>query len=108
MNEFLRELSSAYPDDYIILVMDNAVWHKSQTLVIPENIEFTFIPPYTPEMNPIEQVWAEIRKRGFKNKVFKTLEDVVDRLQEVIQGLHWSELKTIVHRDWISAIFDFK
>ncbi|RRR51716.1 hypothetical protein EI998_08045 [Streptococcus suis] len=41
-------------DDYIILVMDNAVWHKSQTLKIPENIEFTFIPPYTPEMNPIE------------------------------------------------------
>lgn len=56
MNEFLGQPSVAYPDDYIILVMDNAVWHKSQTLTIPENIEFTFIPPYTPEMNPIEQV----------------------------------------------------
>lgn len=60
MNEFLRQLSKAYPNDDIILVMDNAIWHKSQALEIPDNIEFTFIPPYTPEMNPIEQVWAEI------------------------------------------------
>ncbi|CTD22107.1 transposase family protein [Streptococcus pneumoniae] len=50
--------------------MDNAIWHKSSILKIPTNIGFTFIPPYTPEMNPIEQVWKEIRKRGFKNKAF--------------------------------------
>ena len=71
-NEFLRQVSQAYPDDYILLVMDNAIWHKSSTLEIPSNIELTFIPPYTPEMNPIEQVWKEIRKRGFKNKSFQS------------------------------------
>ncbi len=107
MNEFLHQLSEAYPDDYIILVMDNAVWHKSQTLNIPENIEFTFIPPYTPEMNPIEQVWAEIRKRGFKNKIFRSLNEIIDKLQEVIQNLSPSQLKSIVRRDWSLAIFDF-
>lgn len=88
MNECLRGLSEQFPDDYIVLVMDNAVWHKSRSLVIPHNIEFAFIPPYTPEMNPIEQVWAEIRKRGFKNRMFKTLNEVIDQLQEVIRGLH--------------------
>ncbi|WP_449459576.1 transposase, partial [Streptococcus suis] len=82
-----RQISKAYPNDYIILVMDNAIWHKSQALEIPDNIEFAFIPPYTPEMNPIEQVWAEIRKRGFKNKIFRTLNEVIDKLQEVIQSL---------------------
>ncbi|WP_192874204.1 transposase, partial [Streptococcus suis] len=107
MNEFLHQLSAAYPEDYIILVMDNAIWHKSKTVNIPENIEFTFIPPYTPEMNPIEQVWAEIRKLGFKNKVFRTLNEVIDKLQEIIQTLTVYQLKSIVHRDWISAIFDF-
>ena len=71
-NEFLRQVSQAYPDDYILLVMDNAIWHKSSTLEIPSNIELAFIPPYTPEMNPIEQVWKEIRKRGFKNKSFQS------------------------------------
>lgn len=106
MNEFLRGLSEQFPDEYIVLVMDNAVWHKSRNLVVPHNIEFAFIPPYTPEMNPIEQVWAEIRKRGFKNKMFTTLNDVIDKLQEVIRELRWDILKSIIHRKWISAIFD--
>ncbi|CJF14235.1 transposase family protein [Streptococcus pneumoniae] len=83
MNVFLEELSQAYPYDYFLLVMDNAIWHKSSTLKIPTNIGFAFIPPYTPEMNPIEQVWKEIRKRGFKNKAFRTLEDVMNQLQDV-------------------------
>lgn len=108
MNEFLRQLSESYPNDYIVLVMDNAVWHKSSTLEKPSNIGFEFIPPYTPEMNPIEQVWTEIRKKGFKNKVFKTLEEVIDKLQEVIQNLHWSDLKSIVHREWIFSDFEFQ
>ncbi|HFI2666662.1 TPA: IS630 family transposase, partial [Streptococcus suis] len=107
MNEFLDQLSEDYPDDYIILVMDNAIWHKSQTLNIPENIEFIFIPPYTPEMNPIEQVWAEIRKRGFKNKIFRSLNEIIDKLQEVIQNLSPSQLKSIARRDWSLAIFEF-
>ena len=86
-NEFLRQVSQDYPDDYMLLVMDNAIWHKSSILEIPSNIELVFIPSYTLEMNPIEQVWKEIRKRGFKNKAFQTLEAVIDKLQEVIQGL---------------------
>ena len=54
--------------------------------------------PYTPEMNPIEKVWKEIRKRSFKNKVFQILEAVIDKLQEVIQGLEKSVLKSTVSR----------
>ena len=101
MNEFLQQLSAYYSDDYLILVMDNATWHKSQALELPENITCTFIPPYTPEMNPIEQVWAEIRKRGFKNKAFKSLEEVILKLETVIQNLETECLRRIVHRKWI-------
>lgn len=82
MNVFLEELSKTYPKDKIILVCDGAVWHKSESLVIPENIKLIFIPPYTPEMNPIEQIWKEIRKRGFKNEVFQTLQKVVEALRK--------------------------
>ena len=66
MNFFLEKLSEQYTDDYILLICDGAAWHKSTELIIPENIELFFIPPYTPEMNPIEQIWKEIRKRGFQ------------------------------------------
>lgn len=87
MNVFLNELSQTFPNDKIILACDGAAWHKSGSLKIPENVELIFIPPYTPEMNPIEQIWKEIRKRGFKNEVFQTLQKVVDRLCDTICSL---------------------
>ncbi|MBT1061455.1 IS630 family transposase, partial [Streptococcus pneumoniae] len=61
---------------------------------------------YTPEMNPIEQVWKEIRKRGFKNKAFQTLEDVMNQLQDVIQGLEKEVIKSIVNRRWTRMLFE--
>lgn len=73
---------------------------------IPSNIELTFIPPYTPEMNPIEQVWKEIRKRDSKNKASQTLEAIIDKLQEVIQGLEKSVLKSTVSRQWTRLLFE--
>jgi putative transposase len=74
MNVFLKKLSEAYPDDHIIFVCDGAGWHKANDLVIPENIQILYLPPATPEMNPIEQIWKEIRKIGFKNEVFESLD----------------------------------
>jgi len=71
-NEFLRLLSEQYTDDYILLCCDNAGWHKSKTLIIPDNIYIHYLPTYTPEMNPIEPLWKEVRKDGFKNTLFNT------------------------------------
>ncbi len=105
MNIFLNELSIKYNDDRIILVCDGAAWHKSKTLVIPENISLIFLPPATPEMNPIEQIWKEIRKLGFKNEVFRTLEKVVDRLCDVICSLTESTIQSITGREWILSMF---
>lgn len=61
---------------------------------------------HTPEMNPIEQVWKEIRKRGFKNKAFLTLEDVMNQLQDVIQGMEKEMIKSIVNRRWTRMLFE--
>ena len=104
MNAFLDELSHTYPDDEILLVCDGAAWHKSNGLKKPSNIHIAHIPPYTPEMNPIEQIWAELRKRGFRNEIFGTLADVVDRLCETINGLSAETIQSITGRQWITAI----
>ncbi|MDT6137251.1 IS630 family transposase, partial [Streptococcus pneumoniae] len=55
---------------------------------------------------PIEQVWKEIRKRGFKNKAFQTVEDVINQLQDVIQGLGKEVIKSIVNRRWTRMLFE--
>ena len=104
-NVFLDELSKEYKDDMILLCCDGAAWHKSKTLVIPENIVLFFIPPYTPEMNPIEQIWKELRKRGFRNEVFSSLDKVIDRLCDTINSLSNSVIYSITCRNWISNCF---
>ena len=99
MNVFFCELSKTFPKDKILLVCDGAGWHKSKALEIPENIELIFIPPYTPEMDPIEQIWKEIKKRGFKNESFSSLDKVVDRLCDTICSLSHHTIKSITGRN---------
>ena len=105
MDVFLRELSKAYPDDRIILVCDGASWHRAKALEVPDNIRLIFLPSATPEMNPIEQIWKEIRKRGFRNEIFKTLDKVIDRLCEIICSLSNDTVKSITGRKWILQCF---
>jgi len=79
-SEFLKALSEAFKDDYLLVATDNAGWHKSKALQVPDNIYLFYLPAYTPEINPIEQVWKEVRKDDFKNTLFKALDNVVDKL----------------------------
>ena len=105
MNLFLQKLSEAYPQDWILLVCDVAAWHTANALVIPQNIKLFFLPPATPEMNPIEQIWKEIRKCGFRNEMFQTLDKVIDRLCDTICSLSHDVIKSITARDWIVNCF---
>jgi putative transposase len=102
MNVFLAELSAVYPNDFILLVCDGASWHKAKGLEIPDNIELFFLPPATPEMNPIEQIWKEVRKRGFRNEIFKSLDKVIDRLCVTIRSISQETIKSITNRNWIN------
>ena len=104
INAFLKELSKAYPDDYIILVMDNASWHISDKVDLPHNIEIFNIPPYTPQMNPIEQIWKELRK-GFANKFFNSLSDVMDNLELEIENLRAETIISITYRKWLKRFY---
>ena len=101
MNIFLQELSERHPDDYIVVVLDGAGWHKANALKRPKNMSFLFLPPYSPELNPTEHIWDELREKYFHNEVFRTLSAVEDRLvhglsqmessQELVRGLTgWS------------------
>ena len=106
MNAFLQMLSEQFFRDEILLVCDGAAWHKANALIIPQNIHLCFIPPATPEMNPIEQIWKEIRKMGFRNEVFHSLEDVVDRLSDTIRNLSSYTIHSITARSWIMSCFN--
>jgi len=76
-----------------------------QLLKTSEQIAILPIPPYTPEMNTIEQIWHKLRTKGFRNEVFSTLEKVADRLCETINHLSNDAVMRITQRDWIRGIF---
>ena len=107
-SEFLRLLSEKYSKDYLLIATDCASWHKSKSLIIPDNIILHYLPPYTPEMNPIEQIWKEVRKDGFKNTLFKSLNDVVDKLSDSLMSLSNDVVRSISARAWIVEMLNQK
>ena len=84
MNEFLQQLSSHYNNYRIILILDKAGWHISQTLKIADNIKLLHLNPYSPEQNPVELFWREIRRKYFHNVIFQSLDEVETKLQQAL------------------------
>ena len=60
---FLNLIAQKFPDEIIILQLDNGSFHKAKRLQVPGNIVLLFQPPHCPELNPIEQVWQYLKRR---------------------------------------------
>ena len=84
MNEFLQQLSNQYKDYRIILILDKAGWHISQSLKLANNIKLLHLNPYSPEQNPVELLWREIRRKYFHNVIFENLDEVENKLQQAL------------------------
>jgi transposase len=84
MNEFLQQLSAYYHNYRIILILDKAGWHISQSLKIADNIKLLHLNPYSPEQNPVELLWREIRRKYFHNTIFANLDKVENTLQQAL------------------------
>jgi hypothetical protein len=80
MNLHLAEISTCVaPDAHALLVIDGAGWHQpGGRLKVPENITLLHLPPYSPELNPVETVWAYLRSNKLSNRVFDSYDAIVD------------------------------
>lgn len=97
---FLEELSKFYPDELKVIVLDNGAFHKANKLLIPEDIVLVFLPPYSPELNPAEKIWAKF-KRSFTNKLFPDLKLLSDFICKMANDLNSNEVKSICAFDYI-------
>jgi hypothetical protein len=92
---FINHLSDLDKQEFKIVVLDNGAFHKAKRLTIPENIGLIFLPSYSPELNPAEQIWR-VLKKSICNKVFKTLDELSDHLSDTIQKtIHNTSVKSI-------------
>ncbi len=79
LNEHLKEISHHVPTGrHAVLVMDQAGWHHKKELSIPQNITIIHLPPYSPELNPQEQVWQHLKDTYLANRVFKGYNEIVE------------------------------
>ena len=84
MSLFLEEVSARHADESILMFLDGAGWHIAKDLKIPPNMTLMRQPPYSPELNPVEHVWDEIREKWLYNKVFDSLDGVEETLVTAI------------------------
>ena len=79
MNHHLSEISSQVASDaHAVVILDRAGWHRSHGLVIPANITLLELPPYSPELNPVERIWHYLRSHWLANSVFRSLREIID------------------------------
>lgn len=80
MNLFLQQVSLEFTNYFVVMQVDKAAWHRSNSLLIPENIRLIQQPAYSPELMPVEHVWEDIRENHFYNHVYKSMDKVENAL----------------------------
>ncbi len=79
MNLHLAEIATQVaPGTHAVLLLDQAGWHLSGRLVVPDNITLVPLPPKCPELNPVENVWEFMRENWLSNRIFKSYDDILD------------------------------
>ncbi len=98
MKIFLNEMSKAYSNNRIIMIMDNASWHNDYSMSEIKNIEPLFLPARAPELNPVECIWHYIKENNFSNRIFKSIEKVEEKLVDVLCKLNNTKEKSIIKK----------
>jgi len=91
---YLFHFSKYKPKEYKIVVIDNAGFHSTKNIEIPDNIFLLRIPPYCPELNPCEQIWQYIKNR-YKNQRFKTMVYLKYWLHNMVCEMDYNLIKSI-------------
>ena len=87
MNLFLTHVSETLADYFIVMQVDQAGWHHSRTLQVPSNIRLIAQPAHSPEVNPVEHLWEELREKYLHNLAFLSLDALEEQLCEGLQAI---------------------
>ena len=104
MNLHLAEISSqVVPGAHAVLILDGAGWHQTGgRLRLPDNISLLPLPPYSPQLNPVENVWQFLRQNQLSNRVFDTYHAIVEACCSAWNSLiaEPGRITSIATRDW--------
>jgi hypothetical protein len=87
MQLFLAHVSHTFADYFIVMQVDNASWHGAKALVVPDHIRLIPQPASSPELNPVEHMWEDIREKQLPNLALPALEGVIDKVCDGLRQL---------------------
>jgi len=105
MSIFLSHTAQEFSGDLCVLIFDGAGWHRANALRVPKNMVLIPLPPYSPELNPVEHIWDYLRD-ALGNKILHSLDDVIDFLCATITPLFQQPemVRSMTCFDWINTL----
>jgi hypothetical protein len=106
MSIFLAHTAAEFAGEFCVMFVDGAGWHVARDLKTPPTLHLLPLPPYSPELNPTEHIWEDLRENDFRNDVLESLDAVVDRLGQGIRRLAADPQRVVrlTCFDWIKTI----
>ncbi len=105
MNIFLAGFSARRAaDEHALMVMDGAGWHRANDLELPSNVSLVILPPYSPELNPIERIWLYLRERHLSHRLLESYDAVVEACCRAWNELTPDRLKSLTCYPYLEQI----
>ncbi|MBF0306211.1 MAG: IS630 family transposase [Alphaproteobacteria bacterium] len=107
MSRFLKDFSASLePDVHVLFVMDQAGWHGAKERVIPDNITPVPLPPYSPELNPVERIWLYLRERFLVHRLLDDYDAIVDACCEAWNAFtaDIERIRSLTSYPWIPCV----
>ena len=102
-NAHLQFISrQAGANTHVVLVLDQVGWHHANALQVPDNITLLHLPPYSPELNPMERVWAYLKSHYLSNRVFSDYNDLFDTTCNAWNQLNEVQFQSLSRTTWIT------
>ncbi len=91
-------------DEHAAMVMDQAGWHVTNDLTMPANVSLILLPPYSPELNPVERVWLYLRERYLSHRLLNSYDAIVDALCIAWQKLTAAQLQSLTSYPYLNQV----
>jgi transposase len=107
MQAFLEAFASTIgEDEHVALVLDGAGWHSGKKLRVPGNITLVPLPPYSPELNPVERVWLYLKQRFLSLRLLNDFKAIVAATSKAWKRLRRENgrLASLTSYPWIMRI----
>ena len=107
MDLFLAYFAASLPKDvHVVMVLDGAGWHDQRALQVPANLTLVLLPPYSPELNPVERVWLYLRERYLSLRLLGDTEAIIETCCEAWNRLtaEPDRIRSLCNYPWIAKV----